>query len=455
MQILGAAQDITDRKLAELALQESESKFRAVFNSALDAIAIVDDDGRYIDANSSACELFGVSKEELMGSSIADFAEPEFDFTQAWQSFREQGQLCGEFRLYRPDGIVREVEYAARTDFLPHRHLSILRDISERKRAEKTLQESTAQYRRIIETTLEGVWLIDAQSKTNFVNRQMAEMLGYTVDEMLGMPLFAFVAEEDRAIATDYTERRRQGIQERHDFKFRRQDGSDLWASLSTNAIFDDSGQYAGALAMVTDITERKRAEAEISLRNWELLTLHRVSEITLKTKLLSDAFAEIVEEISSATNFPIVAIELYDEARQMMVFAGVKGVPLSPDASVFEVPVDQTLSGTVARTGQLIAKTYLPQELKKCDACETLSQLGIRTFICVPMTVNQRVIGVLSLAHPETVQFNDLLRWIPSLANYVALLTDRKQAEEVLRQYERTVSATPDGVALVDRNYT
>lgn len=57
----------------------------------------MDDDGRYIEANSSACELFGVPKEELIGSSIADFVEP-FDFTQVWQSFREQG-LSGEFRL--------------------------------------------------------------------------------------------------------------------------------------------------------------------------------------------------------------------------------------------------------------------------------------------------------------------------------------------------------------------
>ena len=125
----------------------------------------------------------------------------------------------------------------------------------------EALRASEEQYRRIVETAQEGIWTIDADSKTTFANTRMAEMLGYTVGEMLGAPLFQFMDEEGKAIAARNVERRRQGIAEQHDFKFQCKDGSAVWALLSTNPIFDKAGRYAGALAMIADITARKRTE--------------------------------------------------------------------------------------------------------------------------------------------------------------------------------------------------
>ena len=86
-------------------------------------------------------------------------------------------------------------------------------------------------------------------------------MLGYSVDEMLGMPLVAFLDEQRVAIAQSNLERRRHGLQEQLDLKFRRKDGSDLWAIVSATPIFDAAGQYIGAFGMITDITDRKRTE--------------------------------------------------------------------------------------------------------------------------------------------------------------------------------------------------
>ncbi|MEQ9667485.1 PAS domain-containing protein [Coleofasciculus sp. G2-EDA-02] len=107
---------------------DSHSLFQALFNQALDAIAIADDQGKYVEVNPAACQLFGLSRDELLGHCISDFAESEFDFPQVWQIFLEQGQVKGEFRLRRKDGTVRETEYAATANVIPHCHLSILRD---------------------------------------------------------------------------------------------------------------------------------------------------------------------------------------------------------------------------------------------------------------------------------------------------------------------------------------
>jgi PAS domain S-box-containing protein len=140
-------------------------------------------------------------------------------------------------------------------------HALLRRELRMRQHTETALRQSEQRYRRIVETTEEGIWMIDADNQTIFVNQKMADMLGYTVDEMRGAPLFAFTDAEGQAIAKASLERRRQGIREQIEAKFRRRDSGILWALVATNPVEDDQGRYAGALAMVTDITERKLAE--------------------------------------------------------------------------------------------------------------------------------------------------------------------------------------------------
>lgn len=276
--------NITERKRVEVARQESETSFRqleearweseARLRLALEAAHmgtwdwnILTNDVGYSDPLKA---IFGLptgsyhpSYEAFLNSVHPE--DREYVALAVAHAVEEGTNYAIEFRVIWPDGTLHWVGnkgqvYCDQTD-RPIRMVGVSMDITERKQAEEALRQSEEQYRRIIETSSEGIWIIDAESKTVFVNSQMAQMLGYTLEEMQGQSLFSFMDKEGIAIATAYVERRRQGIQEQHDFKFRRQDGSDLWVIVSTNPIFDQLGNYAGSLGMLTDITERKLSE--------------------------------------------------------------------------------------------------------------------------------------------------------------------------------------------------
>jgi PAS domain S-box-containing protein len=143
--------------------------------------------------------------------------------------------------------------------------LSALRARAERQRALEALQASEQQYRRIVETAEEGIWVLDEADSTLFINQKMAGMLGYTVEEMLGTSVLSYVDERDRQPVEESLKCRRAGIKDAHDVRFRTRDGAELWVILAGSPIFDEAGQYQGALKMATDITERKRLEGSVT----------------------------------------------------------------------------------------------------------------------------------------------------------------------------------------------
>lgn len=134
-------------------LADSERQFRAVFEEAFDAILIADEEAKYVEANPAACDLFGLPKEELIGRTISEFAAEGYDFEEAWKDFQESDLDRGLFPLIRADGEQRIVEFAATPNILPGRHLSVLRDVTERREVKTKLkqeQERSKQYQKTL-----------------------------------------------------------------------------------------------------------------------------------------------------------------------------------------------------------------------------------------------------------------------------------------------------------------
>src|SRR5437762_6160271 len=117
-------------------------------------------------------------------------------------------------------------------------------------------------FQRMVEIANEGIWLIDAEARTVFVNQRMADMLGYSATEMLGRAVPDFCFAEDVPLARERIGANLAGTREQFDFRFRRKDGGPLFVLACTSAMRDEQGAVTGALGMFSDLSERKRTEA-------------------------------------------------------------------------------------------------------------------------------------------------------------------------------------------------
>ena len=182
-------------------------------------------------------------------AAIAHAVETGDDFT-----FDAKVEGTDEVRWIHVEGVV-EIAPGRR-----RRIVGTTLDTTERRRAEEELRASEARHRRIIETTSEGVWLLDAERRTLFVNRRMAEIVGRTPQEMIGCPALSFAAEGTTEMMKNAYVAIRDGVAARVETPLRRKDGSTCWVSVAGSPLYDEDGGYEGALAMVTDITASREA---------------------------------------------------------------------------------------------------------------------------------------------------------------------------------------------------
>lgn len=266
----GLAVDVTERKQVELELVDTRDRMASTLAALPELFFEVDRQGRcFAHAAPDPSLLFsapeGWGDKPLTDALPADAANIILDAIA--EAARTGSHRGATYSLDMGTGLRWfELSIAAKGDVDdPNcRFIVLARDVTERVRAEEELARSEARYRAIVENAYEGIWQIDGEGRTVFANMRMAEMLGYTREEMVGRPFFDFMDEDARKLAGQYFQRRRDGVAEQHEFRFKHRSGRDVWTLLCAAPVDNGEG-FDGALAMSIDITERRKSQQALA----------------------------------------------------------------------------------------------------------------------------------------------------------------------------------------------
>jgi PAS domain S-box-containing protein len=272
VRMIGAMQDVTERRRTELALREAQLWQDAAVRAGKVGLWDWDLKTNRVQYSTEWKRQIGHEGHEIgdgfdewQGRVHRDDLEPTLGHIRRTLA-EGRDHWKAEFRFRHKDGsyrwILAQAAVVKDDSGQPIRTLGSHVDITERKEAEQALRASEAKYRQLVELAQEGIWAIDDQARTTFVNPRMAEMLGRTVAEMQGRSLYEFMDAAHVATAQENFRRRQAGVVERHEFQFRCRDGAPLLAELAASPLKDTSGRVVGALAVVADVTERRKAEA-------------------------------------------------------------------------------------------------------------------------------------------------------------------------------------------------
>ncbi|HXB44419.1 MAG TPA: PAS domain S-box protein, partial [Puia sp.] len=272
----GVARDITDKKRLEKAFEMETQRFQDLFLHAPSCMGILKGPN-YIFEMANPLYLQLIGKKDIIGKELKEIL-PEIS---------EQGFIAILDRVYQTGETFSANEMLVRIDrhnngkpediYLNFIYQAFKNnagsidsifffaiDVTEQVLSRKKIEDSEKQYRRIVETAMEGIWVIDENDRTNFVNQKMCDMIEYAAAELIGREMYHFMDDGSRKKSYEQTQRQKQGISESQDLKLVTKSGRNVWVNITTNAFLDAAGNYTGALAMMTDISERRRTEQEM-----------------------------------------------------------------------------------------------------------------------------------------------------------------------------------------------
>jgi PAS domain S-box-containing protein len=269
--LIGAVKDITERKKSETALQESESRFRYIFDQSIIAAAMVSLDGHFMSVNEAFCRMLGYAQQELTSMHFTDITHSDDRAESIKQVQRlsrgEINQYVTDKKYIHKDGSViwghLSVGMVNDSDGSPICFLPMIEDITERKKMQEMLAESEEKYRIMVENSSDLIWTLDVEGRLTFVNKRALNIGGYLMPELDKKHFSMGVYPDDLDKVKTHVARVLKG--ESQSYEVRIVDRHDRILVLQVNATPQyRNKQVVGVVSFARDITESKQAEVAL-----------------------------------------------------------------------------------------------------------------------------------------------------------------------------------------------
>jgi len=397
------ASNITERKRAEEALRQSEERYRTILEETGDGYFETDLAGNFVFANDAQARLLGYSKEEIIGTNYRVFT-PEEKAKSIFEAYKRMYKT-GEPLIDFPDEVIRKdgSHGFAETSAFPIQNdkgeivgfRGVRRDITEQKQAEEALRRSEERYRNILEEMEDSYFEVDLGGHFTFVNNSVCRDLGYSKEELIGMSYKNFTAEEDvESVFRVFNEVYQTGTPNKgFPWKVIHKDGIPGVAEASVSLLRDDKGEIIGFRGVGRDVTDRKRMEEAL-----------QQSEENYRALFDSSVIGAVVVDAET------MQVVMANEAAMKMFGFSSKTTGVNP--LDFVPPEDRE------KNLGLIAKEVFEKDSRKAIDLQAITKDGRKIWVSATgarIMHKGRLAGLFS--------FTDI--------------TERKQAEEALRQSE------------------
>lgn len=407
------------RAAAETARRASELRLGTVLDIAAHAIIVADVDQRITLFNQSAEHIFGCRSSDLLGQPIATLLTPA-SASVYHQRVHSMAQSPGDtarttahitVTARRHDGTLFPAEMAvsslhedSRTTFVV-----ILRDVTERKRAEEALQRERDFISAVLDTSSGLVMVLDREGHIVRFNRACEQATGYPFAEVRGRNFVdLFILPEETAAVRAMCERLRNGhFPSEHEQHWVTRDGTRRLIAWSNTCLLDDGGAVEYIISTGIDITARKRSEQELRRRNRELAVLNTVTAAVSSSLNLTEVFTILHMLLSEQLNVNGGAIFFYDDAEACLTLQASWGLPRPVSQACASLPAHSAHNEPVIRTRDAL----LLHNLREQPAFRALGLVEARpdwqSYLGIPLLARGDVQGIVDLFSHEPAAFS------------------------------------------------
>ncbi|MDP2662981.1 MAG: PAS domain S-box protein, partial [Dehalococcoidia bacterium] len=417
----GVVYDITNRKVMEMALKESEERYRDLFENANDIVFVLDLQGRFLSVNRAGETATGYMRQREEPLYLEQVVAPEHLGTarQAVAKMASGGApLLFELELLTQDGRRLPLEVGTRPivrDGQPVGVQGIARDITEQKRAQDSLRESETRFRTIFEEAPVGIALVDADHRILKSNRRLSDILGYTEEELISLTIDELTYPEDVGKDMDLADRLLRGDIPGYKLETRlvRKDGEVRYAQLTTTFIRGQEGKPVHGLGMVEDITERKVQEERISLQINRLDALRSIDMAITSSLDPRVTFDVLLDHVITQLHSDAATILLLDPHSHYLQYAAGRGFRTAALRHT-SLRLGEGHAGRAALERSLISVQNLGENPGDFTRAPLLNSEGFVSYFVAPLIAKAQVKGVLEIFCREP--FDPSQEWLDYL---------------------------------------